>query len=120
MNGVPIKREDIKAGDKVRRTIVFEYTAAEDLHGSTPDGYTYELIERPVVLPTEPGVYLPFIYAGTTMTPNIWLLNARGEWIELPNATGAETKALDFKRVEQSLGTLTYLGTGTIEQQVNR
>lgn len=49
----PIKHEDIRKGDRVR--MVHEYTA-----GGSPDGTSlaYELIERPVQLPTEPGIYL--------------------------------------------------------------
>lgn len=54
--GTPIKREDIKAGDRIRRSVVSEYTASTDgtpLRADQP--YEYELIERPLVLPTEPS-----------------------------------------------------------------
>ena len=55
----PIKREDIRKGDRIKLTRTDEFTATHD----GPDmlaasDHTYELIERPVTLPTVPGVYL--------------------------------------------------------------
>ncbi|TFD80686.1 hypothetical protein E3T54_02790 [Cryobacterium sp. Sr8] len=53
----PIKREDIRKGDRVRA--IAEYTATVDSAPIYPHlDVTYELIERPVQLPTEPGFYL--------------------------------------------------------------
>ena len=50
----PIKREDIRKGDVIRQT--FQYTAEVD--GQHQPGLSkFELIERPVALPTEPGFY---------------------------------------------------------------
>lgn len=52
MTGTPIKREDIKAGDKIAQT--FTFTA--DIDGQHIPGLaTFELLDRPVVLPTEIG-----------------------------------------------------------------
>jgi hypothetical protein len=54
---VPIKREDIRKGDRIR--IQYEVDALADgmaaSSGASPD--VFELMERPVVLPTEPGIY---------------------------------------------------------------
>lgn len=68
---VPILRKDIRKGDRIRQT--FEYTATED--GSTRDAIdaTYRLVDRPVVLPTEPG-----IYADRTGHP--WRVNSEGSF----------------------------------------
>lgn len=52
----PIAREDIRKGDRVRETR--EYTVASALVVAGYPGYTYELIERPVTLPTAFGYYL--------------------------------------------------------------
>jgi len=52
----PIKREDIRKGDVIVQR--YEFTALVDFEDAGPDSATYELIERPVTLPTEPGVYL--------------------------------------------------------------
>jgi len=51
----PIKREYIKAGDRIRA--FYDFTAEHDLGALESSQFTYELIERPVVLPTEHGVY---------------------------------------------------------------
>ncbi|WP_104128041.1 hypothetical protein [Cryobacterium sp. Y57] len=54
-NKTPILREDIRKGDKFRAIV--ETIARSDLEMIPGDKATYELIERSVVLPTEPGVY---------------------------------------------------------------
>jgi hypothetical protein len=51
----PIKREDIRKGDRIR--VIEEYTTLCAYTAVADDERTYELIERPVVLPTEPGWY---------------------------------------------------------------
>ncbi|MEC5149191.1 hypothetical protein [Cryobacterium sp. GrIS_2_6] len=51
----PIKREDIRKGDKVRE--IREYTATCDQFVEAYPGNTYELINRPAELPTEYGLY---------------------------------------------------------------
>lgn len=73
--GIPIKRGDIKAGDRVRS--IYEYTADND-HAGLPEVATlaYELIERPVVLPTEPGLY---VHSGTNLTGRPIILTRRAE-----------------------------------------
>jgi len=53
-----IKREDIRKGDRVRRVEVTEFNATSDIVASPFDNATYELINRPVVLPTEQGLYV--------------------------------------------------------------
>ncbi|TFB96554.1 MULTISPECIES: hypothetical protein [unclassified Cryobacterium] len=79
MNGVPIKREDIKAGD--RFTVTHWYTASVDLTTNVDTDATYELIERPVVLPVVPGVYedsksnLWRLHFGSEDVPQEWTLN---------------------------------------------
>jgi len=79
----PIKREDIRTGDRVR--LSFEFTACSDYaQAADDDGDTYELIERPVVLPTEPGVY-----AGRT--GSIWVLKSTGEWLDFSLWSGAQS-----------------------------
>ena len=44
----PIKREDIRKGDRIRRSVVSEYTATRD---GTPldrgQPYEYDLLDRP-------------------------------------------------------------------------
>ena len=50
-----IKREDIRKGDKVRQS--FDYTASADGAVWYLNGGTFELIERPVMLPTVKGWY---------------------------------------------------------------
>ena len=53
----PIKFEDIRKGDRIR--LISEYISDLDGKDIKPDvGDTFELIERPVTLPTVPGVYL--------------------------------------------------------------
>jgi len=54
----PIKREDIRKGDRIRQITAIQYTATSDLGVEDFDDCTYELIERPVVLPTAPGWYV--------------------------------------------------------------
>jgi len=54
----PIKREDIRKGDRVRRTVVNEYVAGADHRESGAPSESYELIERAIMLPTEPGHYI--------------------------------------------------------------
>ena len=52
----PIKREDIRKGDRVR--LSFEFTAESDYTQAADNSDdSYELIERPVVLPTIPDAY---------------------------------------------------------------
>ena len=69
-----IKREDIRKGDRVR--LSFEFTACSDYtQAADDDGDTYELIERPVVLPTEPGWYFD-------RDGDPWELDATGELSE--------------------------------------
>jgi len=69
----PIKYEDIRDGDRIRMSI--EYTAAScDTGASSPDA-TYELIERPVVLPTVPGVYV-----NAADDPDVFQLLSDGQW----------------------------------------
>ena len=63
----PIKREDIRKGDKYRRIFAEEFTADTDLTAEDLE-FTYELIERPVVLPTKPGVYM-----GSLLDIPMWL-----------------------------------------------
>ncbi|ANP74497.1 hypothetical protein [Cryobacterium arcticum] len=55
---VPIKYEDIQKGDRIRRTEAIEYTADGGSEANEQISKTYELISRPVPLPTEPGIYL--------------------------------------------------------------
>lgn len=52
----PIKRKDIRAGDRVRMLTEYTHTAGGGMGGGIAT--TYELIERPATPPTEPGVYL--------------------------------------------------------------
>lgn len=53
----PIKREDIRKGDRISVTDV--YIAEEDGGAGLMQGdVEYTLIERPVEMPTEPGWYL--------------------------------------------------------------
>ncbi|TFD51987.1 hypothetical protein E3T46_07820 [Cryobacterium sp. Hh11] len=68
----PIKREDIKAGDRVR--MISEYTATTDHVAAVGTGTTYELIERAVVLPLWPGYYLD-------RQGDAWELATSGRWI---------------------------------------
>ena len=55
---VPIKYEDIQKGDRIRRTEAIEYTAAGGPEANAQVNMAYELISRPVPLPTEPGWYV--------------------------------------------------------------
>ena len=55
-----IKREDIRKGDRVRRVEVTEFNATSDIVPSRFDNATYELIERPVVLPPRTGSVVIF------------------------------------------------------------
>lgn len=81
----PIKREDIRKGDRIRST--YEYTAEYDNKGLSGGALTYELIERPVQLPTEPGVY-------ADKDGDIWRLDGDGLWrITDFKATHTETHA---------------------------
>ena len=69
----PIRREDIREGDRVRLTR--EFTAGVDYAASSEPGGVYELIERPVVLPTEPGAY-------ATNTGSVHVLTSSGQWLD--------------------------------------
>ena len=73
----PIKREDIRKGDRVR--LSFEFTAESDYTQAADNSDdSYELIERPVVLPTEPDLYR----SSTTSDglPMIFQLSLAGDW----------------------------------------
>jgi len=52
---VPIKREDIRKGDVIRKVSVF--TAARNWGPLEGDTDTYVLVNRPVLLPSQPGAY---------------------------------------------------------------
>jgi hypothetical protein len=56
----PIRREDIQVGDRIRQSI--EYTVTPESLGGYIAGPSYELIDRPVALPTETGYYLDKFY----------------------------------------------------------
>lgn len=68
----PVKREDIRKGDRIRSTFTEEFTAKSDTVAHET-GFTYELIERPVVLPNVPGVY-------TDKDGDAWRLDEDGLW----------------------------------------
>jgi len=57
-----IEPGEIRKGDRIRRTVIMEYTAnasaAPDV--TAEQGHTFELIERPVPLPTRPGWYVGY------------------------------------------------------------
>ena len=77
----PIKREDIRKGDRIR--IKNEFTSDRDYGINPNDNATYELIERPMVLPTAPGYYESefFPVAGSdSKSYSPYRLDAYGEW----------------------------------------
>ena len=63
-----IDAADIRKGDKIRfehadsdrpSVTAFEYNATKDQDRATNNGGQYYLLERPYVLPTEDGIYMP-------------------------------------------------------------
>ena len=97
----PIKREDIRKGDRVRH--VEEFTASSDGAIFARGGGEWELIERPVVLPDVPGWYV---------TPGsshhlVFLLNGNADWYAV-SMSGEMTKC-DVGYITQDSGPLTRL-----------
>ena len=84
MTKTPIERNDIRKGDLIRKEYgtveggltAVEYVAAHEADGGGEDSHF--LLNRPkpvVVLPTEPGHYLP-----SYENPEVHTLDAEGDW----------------------------------------
>lgn len=84
----PIKREDIRKGDRIR--VVTEFTSGNDWLPMAADESTYELIERPVTLPTELGVY-------TDKDGGLWSFQTNG-YLALKSASAAGWFTADHMR----------------------
>jgi len=116
---------DIKVGDRVRVsndngdeatfTVTKVYRIWIQSESNLFEVESWDHIEKLTPpLPTKPGVYLPHVYGGGH-TPNVWLLNPGGQWIELPNIADSRTRALSSEQVQRHAHTLVYLGTGATE-----
>lgn len=105
--GTPIKREDIKAGDRIRRSVVSEYTAARDGEPLREDQpYEYILLERPVTMPTENGLY---VHSGAPLGACPIILRLRdGKW-ECLTAERTPSDAAELATAWQAKGILVRL-----------
>jgi len=54
----PIALKDIRKGDRIRRTVVEEYDVTSESPASARAGVTFELLSRPVALPTIPDAVI--------------------------------------------------------------
>lgn len=99
----PIRHEDIKAGDRIRCTEVTEYIAGDEDAPSPRLVATYELIKRPVTLPTVDGIYFPY----PTFRASVRIVKLqRGRW---SNADGSylDESDLDWLKGVHAEGKLT-------------
>jgi len=116
----PIKREDIRKGDRIAGTT--EFTASEDWFGMAGDNTTYELIERPVVLPTEPGWYFdkdgePWQVTDSSALSPTWAPYTR---IQSRAEVAAEVLADVLPQIKQALSDITSLTPGMTTRDIFR